>query len=345
MRRFVRSALHVNAGSVSCMPAKVLFSLILALSLMVPSLALADEAASNAEALAAEVPAVDWMAEEARLMHVTDAAGLLTDGELSRLEATAQAIEDQYGFGAYIVTVGDYRRFSEASVFDAAMAIYTEYSLGAGPGKDGLMLLLSMNDRDYSLITYGETGNSVFGEAARASMTDYFLDDFARNDWYGGFADYLEQTDARLQAAENGEPYGGAYGEPYGEPVGPYDDPYGDHAYDDRYYAGGSYLDDEDVLTTLGMYAVGVLVVPFVIMLIVIAVMDGKMRSVAPARHATEYVAGNLQLTGRYDHFTHTTETVVRVKSDNDGPGGGFGGGGISFSGRSGGFGGTSGKF
>ena len=87
------------------------------------------------------------------------------------------------------------------------MEIYEEYSLGVGAEQDGLLLLLSMEDRDYSLITYGDYGNYAFNDSGREAMTKYFLDDFGEDDWYEGFADYLEWTDVYLKAAEEGEPF------------------------------------------------------------------------------------------------------------------------------------------
>ena len=60
------------------------------------------------------------------------------------------------------------------------------------------MLLLSMAERDYSLITYSDYGNFVFDEATREEMTDFFLDDFRYDDWYTGFADYVAVCDEFL---------------------------------------------------------------------------------------------------------------------------------------------------
>ena len=56
---------------------------------------------------------------------------------------------------------------------------------------NGLLLLLSMEERDFSLITHGDYGDYVFDQDTREAMADYFLDDFSYDAWYDGFAYYL----------------------------------------------------------------------------------------------------------------------------------------------------------
>lgn len=257
-------------------------------------------------AVAAEPSAVPAGASEAELYHVTDITGNLTSSEIVELEAMAQAIEDEKNFGVYAVVVDDYRDFSGVSVFDAACTIYEAYSLGVGPDKDGLMLLLSMDDRDYSLITYGERGEYAFNDEGRIEMTDFFLDDFADDDWYAGFADYMEWAGLYLEAADAGEPYS------YSNPP----------------------MDDSDILFGIAVRIAAILLLPLVLAIIVVRFLSAKMESVAQATQATEYVAGGLQLTSQYDTFSHTTEVVERIESS-DSPRTSSGGG----------FSGTSGKF
>jgi len=270
----------------------IFLSLVMACFLLAPATALAAES---------------WMLEEAKLWHVTDEADLLSDGEELALEEQAQAIEDQYGFGVYMITVDDYRAYSDGGVFETAMAIYKGYSLGVGPGKDGLLLLLSVDDRDYSLITYGDWGNYAFNDEGRTRMTEFFLDDFANDSWYDGFADYLEWSALYLEAAAAGTPYS-----------------------DDSIP-----MSTGDVVGAIGVYLLAVLLIPLIISFIVIKVMDGKMKSVAAASQATAYVVGGLNLTGQQDVLSHVTVTQVPIPKQESGP---------SIS-HSGGFSGTSGKF
>lgn len=243
---------------------------------------------------------------EARLDHVTDAAGLLDSSEEAELESMAQAIEDQYDFGVYIVTVDDYYDISPTSVFDAATAIYREYTLGVGEGDDGLMLLMSMYDRDYSLVTYGDFGNYAFNDAARESLTEYFLDDFSSDDWYAGFYDYLDVAALYAEAGRAGAPY----------------------------TEDNIIMTEGEISTAIFMSVAAMFLVPLIIALIVIAVLSSKMKSVAAATQAGEYALGGLRLTGQRDDFSHTTRVVTKVQQSS----------GPTVS-RGGGFSGTSGKF
>lgn len=124
--------------------------------------------------------------------YVTDAAGIMTVQERQSLEQTAQEISQTHGFGVYIITVDSFRDVTDSyDVFDGAATLYNKYGLGFDEDQKGVLLLLSMEERDFSLITRGDYGEYIFDQDTREAMTDYFLDDFSYDAWYDGFADYL----------------------------------------------------------------------------------------------------------------------------------------------------------
>ena len=254
---------------------------------------------------------IEWTEKEAQLDHITDSANLLTNEEWQVLEQRAREIEKNYGFGVYIVTVDDYYHYSHGSVMDAATSIYQQYSLGTGKGKDGLMLLLSMSDRDYSLITYGDFGNYAFNDEGRAQMTGFFLDDFRNNDWYAGFADYITWSENYLQAANDGQPYSNQ--------VVP--------------------MSSAERSSAIMVRVLIILGFSLIVALIYVGVLSSKMKSVAEATRAGTYVSGNLNLMKKVDRFSFATQSKVKISTEKSG-----GSGGVR-SGRSGGFSGTSGKF
>ena len=266
-----------------------------------------EEAKIEAEAVES-----GWMSEEAQLDHVTDSVGLLSEEQWQELEKQARAISEEYAFEVYAVIVDNYLNYSEGSVQDAAEAIYTKYSLGFGAEKDGLMLLLSMDDRDYSLITHGTNGNYTFNDEGRVYLTEYFLDDFGENGWYEGLKDYFMWSGEYLSAAESGEPYS------------------------DNHVP----MSSDERMAAIGIRILIILIVPFAIAGIYVASLIAKMRSVAEATKATGYITGDLQLKKQMDQFVHATETRTKISSDSN-----RGSGGSSRSGGSSGFSGTSGKF
>ncbi len=228
----------------------------------------------------------------AQLSFVTDSAGLLTAQEKAGLAARAEEISSKYGVGVYIVTVPDYQKYvSGGDAFDAAKKIYDQAKLGYGSGREGVLLLLSMADRDYCLLANGDYGRYAFSDAGRQKMDDFFLDDFGDDKWSSGFSDYLTWADRYLAAAAEGKPYGSLR-------------------------APGS--DGLDPMILLGILA-AVLLIPLALAGLVVAVRTSRMKSVAAGTEASAYVAGGLQLTERVDQFTFVTHTVRHIEQDHGG--------------------------
>ena len=142
----------------------------------------------------------------AQLNYVTDAAGLLREGERARLEKMAEAVSQKYRVGVYIVTVEDFRDYHADGVYKATYTIYHNYTMGEGPNRDGIMLLLSMDDRDWAMFCYGKRCEYAFNSYGQEKLEKIFLDNFGENDWYGGFEDYVKECRVYLEKASAGKP-------------------------------------------------------------------------------------------------------------------------------------------
>lgn len=141
-----------------------------------------------------------------QLAHVTDSAGLLQEVQVQRLEQLAQAAENLYAVGIYVITVEDYRDLDPAGAYEAAYGVYHEYTLGAGQQRDGILLLLSVAGRDYALFRYGEQAVYAFNDYGMEKLKEAFLDNFKNDDWSGGFEDYIRECGRYLEKAESGKP-------------------------------------------------------------------------------------------------------------------------------------------
>ena len=141
--------------------------------------------------------------DTAQLAYITDHAGILSSSEREALETRAAQIASQYPCSIYVVTVQDFQSYSN-TVAGCASGIYSYYDLGHGSGRDGVLLLLSMDDRDYYVYSYGSYANTVFYGKAGYLLDEAFLDNFRSNDWYGGFADYLDECERLLLNASEG---------------------------------------------------------------------------------------------------------------------------------------------
>jgi uncharacterized membrane protein YgcG len=81
--------------------------------------------------------------------YVTDDAGILTAEERNALEQMAKKTSEAYDFGVYIMTVENFRQFTQSDdVFDGAVALYQKHDLGMGDEDKGVLRLLSMAERD-----------------------------------------------------------------------------------------------------------------------------------------------------------------------------------------------------
>lgn len=262
-------------------------------------------------AAATETPAAETRTA-GDVRYVYDLCDLLDETEEAALQAKAEDLAARYSFGVYIVLLDDYRSYSsQRNVEDAAEDIYKANDLGYGEGKDGIMLMLSMDERDYDLCAYGY-GHYAFTDYGKEWLAEQFKDDFGYDHWYSGLDDYLDGCDSLLRRAAAGDPLDVSGGST--------------RSRGSRYTPGAAIV--------IGLF-VGCLVA-----LIVCMVLRGKLKSVRKAVSAGQYVVpDSLHLSASEDMFSHVTETRVRIESDERSGGGG----GTSIS--SGGFSHSSGKF
>lgn len=141
----------------------------------------------------------------AKLPYVTDTYGLLTDSERASLERQAAEASAKHGCSFYVLVVRNYRDYA-SDTFRFAQAAFEEYNLGWGSEKNGVMLMLSMEERDYELLFHPESNDDVFTEYGRDKMEERFLRYFRNNDFAGGFREYLNCCDEYYDAYESGHP-------------------------------------------------------------------------------------------------------------------------------------------
>lgn len=246
--------------------------------------------------LAALLLAVPAAAAESGEQYVYDAAGLLSEQDVMALNAKASYIAERYGCPAYIVTVDDYEVY-DSDIHYAAVAIYNGNDFGVGENCDGIMLMLSMYDRSYDLFVRDDgAAQYAVDDYGRNQMKEVFLDNFADDDWYGGFDDYLDACDEYLNRAEQGAPV------------------------------------RKSITSSLWIGAV----IGIGVALVICLSLKGMMKSVRRSARADIYVTEEgLNLTEQVDRYTYTTETRRKIEKDHDsGSSDHSGGGGSSTSGH-----------
>ena len=138
---------------------------------------------------------------------VIDDARLLTIEQRQELNAYAEKITETYGMGIYIMSVEDFHNYGEEpQIFDVLWNYYHDNSLGYGADRQGMILMLSMAERDFATFFYGEDTEYAFNGFGQAQLENYFLDDFGSDDWYDGFMDFLVASEDFMAKAAAGEP-------------------------------------------------------------------------------------------------------------------------------------------
>ena len=216
------------------------------------------------------------------LPNVVDEAGLLTDTQWQELEQQAQSISQQYGVGVYAVAVDDYRDYTYGNLYDAADFFYQ------GAEEQSLILLLSMDARDYVILAYGDYAQYAFNDAGLDAMEEYFLDDFGSDDWYTGLADYVSWSADYLETAEAGNPYSA------------------------QNIPMSASQRSSAIMTRVAV----IFLVPLVIAGGYILILSSRMKSVASAVEANAYVSGDLNLNRSNDLYIRTTTTRERIEKE-----------------------------
>ena len=252
-----------------------------------------DSTGENTEAQAEEQPAAD-------MNYIFDLTDQLSFDEWAKLEARAEEISLRHGCGVYVAFVEDFTKYYGGNdVYKTTYQLYHSNELGMGENRDGIIILLSMDERDYAMFVYGKNAEYAFNKYGQEQLEDAFLGYFGDNDWYGGASHYLDTCDEYLTLAEEGDPVR---------------------------------------KNPLPMYLI-VVAASCVISGIICLVMKGKLRTVHKKVEANEYVAaGGLTLTKQYDRYTHTTETRRKIHDDSDSGGSTSSCSGGGGSGRSGTF-------
>ena len=215
--------------------------------------------------------------EDIQSPYVVDSAGLLTKQQTQSLEQEAQRISEQYQCGVYIFTVVDFETVSEADdIYAFGKEIYLNHELGWGEEKDGTLLVLSMEERDFSHIAYGDFGNYAFTDYGKKKLDDEFLDDFRNNDWYTGFSDYLSTSAEYLACAREGKP-----------------------------------IDVEDESWKMNLIFIGIGVF---IALIVVGIFYLQMKTAQEKNSASGYLS-DFKLTGQSDRYLRTTVSRRTIQS------------------------------
>lgn len=139
-------------------------------------------------------------AKEAR---VVDEGNLLSSSEEADLTARLDEISERQKLDVIVVTVNGLEGKTSR---DFADDYYDYKGYGYGAGKDGILLLVSMEDRDWYITTTG-FGITAFTDAGIEYISEQFLPELSDGNYAKAFDIYAEQCDVFITQAQTGEPY------------------------------------------------------------------------------------------------------------------------------------------
>lgn len=140
------------------------------------------------------------LSERSRMV---DMADLLSDSEEKELQNQLDEISERQKVDVVVVTVDS---LGSKSPMDYADDFYDYNGYGFGNKKDGILLLLSMEERDWHITTTG-FGITAITDAGLDYISDEFVSYLSDGEYADGFKVYAELCDEFITQAKTGKPY------------------------------------------------------------------------------------------------------------------------------------------
>lgn len=207
---------------------------------------------------------------ESDMPRFVDEAGLLTESEGKELLDKLNEISIRQQVDVVVVTVNS---LEGSTAMEYADDFYDTNGYGFGKEEDGILFLISMEERDWWMSTSG-FGITAFTDAGLEFISDIIIGDLSDGDYEWAFTVFADMCDDYITQAKTGEPY------------------------------------DADNLPRdpleLIVFLVFALVIGFIIALIATGIMRLKLKSVYSKTEADSYVKkGSLKLKVKNDLYLY----------------------------------------
>lgn len=216
------------------------------------------------------IPSGGTIPQERLQPRLVDQADLLTDTQEDSLQKELDDISNKLDFDVAIVTVDSTGSRTPQAFADD----YYDYNgFGMGGNADGVLLLVSMAERDWHISTAG-FGITAFTDAGLDYMSDIFVPYMRDGDYMKAFETYADLCDQFVTQAKNGRAYDNG-----NMPKAPFN---------------------------LAKYGGIALIGGIVIALLIVETMRRSLKSVRPQRSAGNYIKnGSMNITDSEDRFLY----------------------------------------
>lgn len=222
---------------------------------------------------------------ESNVLRLLDEDDLLTDNEETDLMEKLDEISERQQVDIVVAVV---HTLDGSTPMEYADDYYDYNGYGFGPEKDGILFLISMEERDWYISTTG-FGITAVTDAGREYMSEQFLEDLSEGEYAAAFTTFAELCDDFITQARTGEPY-----DVDNLPEEPF------------WFAGNLVI---------------ALAIAFLISLIATGIMKGKLKSVRSQPAADSYLKkGSMKLTKEDELFLYkSVDRRERPKENNSG--------------------------
>ena len=246
--------------------------------------------------------------------YAVDSAEVLTTDELETLKSKLAQISDENNIDVGVVTV-EYLDGKTAQEF--ANNLFEQNKFGKGENRDGILLLVATEDREWAMSTHG-SAKEAFNEEGLDYLSEEFLPYLSDDDFYSAFENF----------ADNVQELGTMYiaGDPYGEE---------EYVDDENYPVDENIVEEEKGINNEVWIPLSI-VMGCAISLIIMMMYKSQLKSVKSESRADDYLI-DMKLVKSQDIFLYRTVTRT-MRPKNTDTGGSSSGGGSSYGGSSGSF-------
>ena len=125
-------------------------------------------------------------ADAAQMPRLVDAADLLPQSQEAELLDRLDRVSQELQVDVVIVTMESLGGYSADAVVEA---YYDEYGFGIGPNRDGVLLLLSMAERDYRILSNGFAADAITMSDID-TIGDHIVDELSEGEYMEAFMEF-----------------------------------------------------------------------------------------------------------------------------------------------------------
>lgn len=251
---------------------------------------------------------------EHQLDLVADLAGVISQDRLTELNSLANQVSEQYRCDVAVAFVPSLEgRYIE----DYADDFYDYKGYGYGDSDDGVLLLISVGDREFAETTYGYGVTAFTDYGMTRYLEPRFTPYLGENDWAGAAEQFISDAGVLLKQAREGKPYD------YYEPV----------------------RERKSLKETAPVAAAISAIIGFFSGGIPAGAMKRQMKTVEKEYGAANYARGGLNLRYKDDRFLYANVSKTPIPRETSHSSGGGGGSSVHFSSSGRSHGGSHGKF